>query len=628
MNLEWKKITVLVLMLLVVTLTAEETLARAGGGQSYGGGGSGSSGGGDGLGIIVYLLIRLCIEQPCIGIPLVIIIFTLFILAKKRQVKLQQRRIQQAGNAALTQKQAAGVMDAALQNLKARDSGFQQQDFLEKVRKTFLDVQKAWSDQDMSGVRKYVSDGVYERFSLQIHIQKAMGFRNLMDDVTVLGTEINSIESTRHFDSIHVKITASAKDTDVSLETGRKIRNNYTGTFIEYWSFLRKPGVRTTEGKSLSEGSCPNCGATLELSDSGQCSYCDAVVTSGEYDWVLSEITQSIEWSTAESHNAIPGYREFAAADSGFSINSIEDTASVIFWRYIKSYFDGSADPVRKVALAQYADRLENSLQQTADGDSHMFFHDAAVGAVEVQSIIQGSNLDRIQVLIKWSAMNSRISSSGKPESKGPKTIRPQIFTLVRKHGVKTLAERGLHSAHCHGCGAPYSGGDSGDCEYCGRQLNDGTGSWVLESVGPFSGSRINSASVSPVASAPAVSSDILLMAMAGVMYSDGKLEDEEMNMLKSFAEHRGISSEELDTILNTVREQGDSIPAPSNSSEALEILRAMVRMALSDGTIDASEKNILETYAVRAGFSKNLVSSTIRSQRKKMYREVKKAGK
>ncbi len=616
-------------VLLVLLAFAASALGRAGGGQSYGGGGGSSSGGGgDGLGIIIYLLIRLCIEQPCIGIPLVIVIIVVSIIAKKKRLKKQYSTIQQAGNRNLNQRQDDQARKNALTSILIRDPGFSESVFLEKEKRAFLEVQKAWSDQDLTGVKRFISDGVNERFSLQIHMQKAQGIRNLMEDVQVLSAEITSVESDRHFDTIHVKFTARAKDFDVDLDTSRKIRLNYDGTFVEYWSFLRKPGAQTLQGRGLVEGVCPNCGATLELSESGHCSYCDAVVTSGEYDWVLSEITQSVEWSTSSGPEQIPGYSAMTAEDPGFNVQSIEDTASVVFWRYIKSYFDNSASPIKKVASESYSEALEQSLTQTRDGDSHLYFKDAAVGTVEVQEIETGTVFDRVRVLVKWSAENSWLDNKGKTKGSGPKAIRPQIFTLIRKHGVKTLVSQGLHSAHCPGCGAPYTGEDGGSCQYCGRPLNDGSGSWVLEKIEPFMGSRINSARISPVTGAIHVTPDVVLMAMAGVMYADGDLDSEEKDMLSSFAAHRGISRERFDAVMASVESEKIPIPVPVSKTESLEILKAMVRMALADGRLDQSEKDLLEKYALSAGLSRNVVSSTIAAQRKSLYKEAKKASK
>jgi uncharacterized tellurite resistance protein B-like protein len=614
----------LLILLLSVTGIA---LARAGGGQSYGGSSSGDSsgGGGDGFGIIIYFLIRLCIEQPCIGIPLVIIIIVALIVMKKKNLKKQYSTIQTASNRNLNQSQNSGAKQKALTDLIRRDPQFTDASFIQKATMAFLEIQQAWSNQDLSKVRRFISDGVNERFSLQLAMQEAQGIRNRMDDIQIQGMEIVSVESDAHFDTIHLKITASAKDTDVEIASGRKIRENYSGSFVEYWSFLRKPGVQTLAGKGLVEGVCPNCGAPLELSDSGRCSHCDAIITSGEYDWVLSEITQSVEWGTSSSPSSVPGYTEMTAVDPAFNLQTIEDTASVIFWRYIKSYFENSADSIRKMACENYTAALAGSLEKTADGDSHLYFADAAVGAVEVQSISQGTDFDRIQVLIKWSAQNQWINQQGKTKGGGPKTIRPQIFTLIRKHGVGTLAGSVLNSAHCPGCGAPYTGGDKGSCDYCGRPLNDGSGSWILESIEPFSGARINSAMVSPVAGTSSITPDILLLAMASTMYSDGEIDDAEMEMLTAFAAQRGISAEQTSSIIASVAQPGSGLPRPGNPSEAMEVLKAMVRMSLADGKLDDSEKALLEKYAESAGLSKNVVSATIAAQRRTLYKEAKK---
>ena len=35
---------------------------------------------------------------------------------------------------------------------------------------------------------------------------------------------------------------------------------------------------------------CPNCGAPTEITSSGKCEYCKSIITTGDHDWVLSDI--------------------------------------------------------------------------------------------------------------------------------------------------------------------------------------------------------------------------------------------------------------------------------------------------------------------------------------------------
>ena len=54
---------------------------------------------------------------------------------------------------------------------------------------------------------------------------------------------------------------------------------------------IRKKGVKTKEGLSnMSTTNCPNCGAPTQITSAGQCEYCGSVITTGEHDWVLTDI--------------------------------------------------------------------------------------------------------------------------------------------------------------------------------------------------------------------------------------------------------------------------------------------------------------------------------------------------
>ncbi|MEO7093069.1 MAG: hypothetical protein ABI175_07460, partial [Polyangiales bacterium] len=59
--------------------------------------------------------------------------------------------------------------------------------------------------------------------------------------------------------------------------------------FTEYWTFIRMAGVA---GRPTVDKSCPACGAPLQVNMAGSCGHCQAKVTSGQFDWVLSRIEQ------------------------------------------------------------------------------------------------------------------------------------------------------------------------------------------------------------------------------------------------------------------------------------------------------------------------------------------------
>ncbi len=615
-------ILILTGILLVLASTA---FARAGGGGSYGGSGGGGGGGGSGAGYIFYLLIRLAITKPLIGVPLLIVVIILMIkFGRKTKGGYETHTITRAGK--LRREQEHQEMQDALEALKQRDPGFSKEHFIQKANRAFIALQEAWSNQDLSAVNQFISDGIDERFTLQIEMQKAEGFRNRMENITVQSSRIVGVFSDSHFDTIHVEITGRANDSDVDLKTGKQLRKNTSDPFTEYWSFLRKPGVQTLMGKGLVEGVCPNCGSPIELSDTGKCGSCDSILTSGEYDWVLAEITQSMEWNVISDKSLIPGFENMEVMDPGFNLQHIEDRTSVIFWRLIKTWFTSDVSDTRKVALPSFLEGFEKQLSSTRSDGDWLFFKDAAVGTVEVQNIIPGTKnrMDRIEVLVKWSGINARRNDSGDVRVTGRKIIRPQIYTLVRKHAIKTAIDQSFRSSHCPGCGAPYEGGSTGECEYCGRPLNDGSQDWVLESVERFSASRITAKAVDGIERAALVPPELLLSAMVKAMYADGEVDEKEMKTLSSFAENRNIKSEQLTEIINTVKSGQDTLPAPGNQGEAREILAAMARMVLADGKLTGTEKNLLQTFGESQGLVWADVKLIISQQKAKLYIEAK----
>jgi hypothetical protein len=153
-----------------------ELVFQAGGGGGFGsGGGSGSGGGegGDGLGALLHMLIRLAIEHPPIGVPLLVaVLAVLYTGTRKGWWKHQERTIRR-GQAARVSHASAVSADA----LRQSDPAFDEARFLARVRTAFDKAQKSWCAQELEPLRPFVSDGVFERFSLQVEEQKQDGWR-------------------------------------------------------------------------------------------------------------------------------------------------------------------------------------------------------------------------------------------------------------------------------------------------------------------------------------------------------------------------------------------------------------------------------------------------------------------
>ena len=128
-------------------------------------------------------------------------------------------------------------------SLQTRDTAFDEPAFLARVDTAFRKIQDAWCGQDLSAVRQFISDGIYERFSLQFREQRELKYRNQLDDLKVSEMRLEQALPGNVFDTVTVSIAASAVDYNVSLVDGRRL-DGATGEnpFVEYLVVLAALG--------------------------------------------------------------------------------------------------------------------------------------------------------------------------------------------------------------------------------------------------------------------------------------------------------------------------------------------------------------------------------------------------
>ena len=183
-------------------------------------------------------------------------------------------------------------INAEIMKIKSVDPGFNEQVFKDKAQNAFYKLQEGWEKQDLTIMRPFVSDSVLSRFTNQLADMKSRGEKNIIENMVIGSMDISDVRSDTSFNYITVKIDASSADYTVNSQ-GQMIKGSKdVRGFTEHWIFLRTVGVKTDANKQLKDNKCPNCGAALQVNATGKCEYCGAVVTSGQYDWVLSEIRQ------------------------------------------------------------------------------------------------------------------------------------------------------------------------------------------------------------------------------------------------------------------------------------------------------------------------------------------------
>lgn len=175
------------------------------------------------------------------------------------------------------------------------DPYFDSAQFKSKVTNMYVSLQEAWEQKNWKIARPFESDQLFRVHSNQLmeYIQREQ--TNVMDRVSVNAVDILSYNEypSSGTAQIRVRIKASQIDYIKDDRTNKIIMGNpsISQRCIYEWVLVRSLNVKSNTSSSGNEATCcPSCGAPLSIGMAGTCEYCNANVTTGQYDWVLNEI--------------------------------------------------------------------------------------------------------------------------------------------------------------------------------------------------------------------------------------------------------------------------------------------------------------------------------------------------
>ncbi|HZI16400.1 MAG TPA: TIM44-like domain-containing protein [Myxococcus sp.] len=608
-------------------------LARGGGGEHYS---RPSSGDGDGDGEIplwlIFEVVRLGFRYPKVVLPLLVLGGVAYWFYKTRMhPDATTRRAIELREADQHTQTSWRDVPGWVNALKLKDPAFELQPVLDRTQRLFLELQQAWFRRDMTPVRPYLSDATWQRFNVQLQLLADQGVRDALADVEVTDVGLIGLDQSPWFDSIHVRIHARMRDTDVPAsfsdeqaeKAARKARQE---PFTEVWTFVRKPGAQTKAG--VAQGQCPNCGAPFNGGAANRCEFCGAVVNSGNYDWTLSEITQGVEY--VRHHKTVDGLREAREADPALNLEILEDRASLLFWKWVDAQSRGDVNRLSKVAREEAVDRLGSELEALRKRGRRRVFLECAVGAADVRSFgLDSQGFDQAHVEVRWSARMGVGPTHEKPPQL-PTVPQRHVLTLVRRHGAQTNTTNGMSTDRCPQCNAPLTDSAATSCDYCGTQLGGGERDWVLASALPYEAWTVeqdqrHQASVLRKAVAlqearqrgpdrgvdtvmDAQERQRLLYMMAAIAAADGEVSSGERKLLKLCSERWGVQWSNVEMALGAGDQLFERL-VPRGGPEAELFLRNIIEMAMVDGRIDRKERRMLESAAAHLGLQERLAS-------------------
>ena len=177
--------------------------------------------------------------------------------------------------------------------LVAEDPSAAPERIKQRLRTIYRELNAAWSARDLRPARPFVSDSLFNYLGYWIAAYKQQGLRNALEQMEISRVTIVKLVRDRHFDAITLRLWASGLDYTVREHDGKRLSGSASRkrAYSEYWTLIR--GAQVRGAPAATDANCPGCGAPLDrVSMAGNCEYCGAHLTRGEFDWVLSKIEQ------------------------------------------------------------------------------------------------------------------------------------------------------------------------------------------------------------------------------------------------------------------------------------------------------------------------------------------------
>jgi hypothetical protein len=474
----------LCLLVLAGALLASAALGRPGGGHSYSGG-SRSSGSGGGGGFLVEILIYLLIENPSVGIPLLILIGVGMLVraAIQRGMKAWSTSHPDVDKVATVEQRTSGPR-RQLEALRATDPDFSLVLFEDFVYMLYAAVQRA----------RALGTGPLAAY-LEPNLAASLVNPQLAD---VQGIVIGALRY-EDFSGVgqgYVQVELEIEANFVELSRQGQQQRFYV---VDRLVLRRAVSAKSRPFARAHKLDCPNCGAPLENMHGSQCSYCRQDVGFGRFDWMLSELVNTtreqrgplLTSNVAETGTELPTLAD-ASAPSDFqrlqqadpSLNWQTFTARVAHVFGALQVAWSGRDPLQ---IRPYvSDNLFQSMLYWIDlyvaSRCRNVTENARILRIDLARVTSDKHYDSITVRLFATSVDYTVGDDGKLLSGSRSRARTysEYWTWIRG-----TARRGQSRGDvvCPNCGAALRIGMAGTCEYCRVKVTAGEFDWVLSRI-------------------------------------------------------------------------------------------------------------------------------------------------
>lgn len=269
---------------------------------------------------------------------------------------------------------------------------------------------------------------------------------------------------------------------------------------VERWELMRGPYARSRPPERVRVFTCPSCGAPLDKIVGGTCHYCNQVVDSGAFDWVVSRIAvterqlrppmltgtteeQGTELPTRVDHGLAQALGALGQRDPAFSrealfgriglvFSTLQNAWSSLRWELARPYLSDNLWTAQTYWIEAYRKSGLRNMNENA-----------RILGLELVRITSDRWYDSATVRVHATGLDFTLREQDGAVVGGNRTRErtySEYWTLIRSSGARGAARS---DPNCPSCGAALDVNAAGQCGHCQVKVTSGQFDWVLSRI-------------------------------------------------------------------------------------------------------------------------------------------------
>ena len=328
------------------------------------------------------------------------------------------------------------------------------------------------------------------------HTLRGLGQPDRVHGVVVGAMQYRSASPlTPDSDRLHVVMRFEANYTEVAASGAEQ--SYYVA---EEWVLARSTKAKSRSPENVRVFKCPNCGAPLEDMKGNTCSYCQQKVNTGEFDWVVQDVTvqqretrepqltgDTVEQGTHLATVKQPRVDErlwmLSKKDPEMSWEGLTERLGLIFqelqvawsereWKRARPYVSDSLFQTQQYWMAAYERAGLRNVTKNA-----------RITQVELARLVSDRYFVALTVRVHATGLDFTLRESDGTVVGGSQQQErryTEYWTLIRGAQVRG---RPSTDKNCPSCGAPLSINMAGQCTHCSARVTSGDFDWVLSRI-------------------------------------------------------------------------------------------------------------------------------------------------